>query len=228
MTAVEFEHVAIRENGDPLTDLRSYPFECYPSYFHRGLSPTSAMFVRQAVAGMLVDIQRTLAPLTFKIWDGYRPRLVQRNIFEDYLATLRADHPDTDEEELRKRAEVFVTDPGSSRRIPPHATGGAVDLTLVDAYGRELDMGTPYDHFGPESAALYFEDNAWNTIARSNRRILRDAMTGAGFRCDADEWWHFDFGNQIWAAHFSASVARYGEIEQPRLERGVSAELWGG
>ncbi|MEU7836106.1 M15 family metallopeptidase [Nonomuraea sp. NPDC049129] len=112
--------------------------------------------------------------------------------------------------------------------MPHSATGGAVDLTLVDAYRRELDMGTPYDHFGPESAALYFEDNAWNTIARSNRRILRDAMTGAGFRCDADEWWHFDFGNQIWAAHFSASVARYGEIEQPRLERGVSAELWGG
>src|ERR1044072_390093 len=180
MTAVEFGHVAIRENGDPLTDLRSYPFECYPSYFHRGLSPTSAMFVRQAVAGMLVDIQRTLAPLTFKIWDGYRPRLVQRNIFEDYLATLRADHPDTDEEELRKRADVFVTDPGSSRRIPPHATGGAVDLTLVDAYGRELDMGTPYDHFGPESAALYSEDNAWTTIARSKRRRVRDAMRGAG------------------------------------------------
>ncbi|WP_433428307.1 M15 family metallopeptidase [Nonomuraea sp. CA-141351] len=90
-------------------------------------------------------------------------------------------NPDVDEAEPRKKAEAFVTDPGSSRRIPPHATGGAVDLTLADAHGRELDMGTPYDHFGPEPAALYFEDNAQNTAARNNRRILRDAMTGAAF-----------------------------------------------
>ncbi|MEV6149749.1 M15 family metallopeptidase [Nonomuraea sp. NPDC052129] len=219
MTAAEFEHVVIRENGDPLADLTCYPFECHSSYFHRGLSPTSAMFVRQAVAGMLVGIQRALAPLTFKIWDGYRPRLVQRNIFDDYVATLRAGHPDVDEDELRKKAEVFVTDPGSSRRIPPHATGGAVDLTLVDADGRELDMGTPYDHFGPESAALYFEDDARNPTARNNRRILRDAMTGAGFRCDADEWWHFDFGNQIWAAHYRAPAACYGELDRHWTQR---------
>ncbi|NUW33401.1 D-alanyl-D-alanine dipeptidase [Nonomuraea sp. SMC257] len=213
MTAAEFEHVTLRENGDPLTDLTRYPFECHPSYFHRGLSPTNAMFARQAVAELLVDIQRALAPLTFKIWDGYRPRRVQRTIFDDHLATLRTRHPDASEDELRKKAEVFVTDPGSSRRIPPHATGGAVDLTLLDAHGRELDMGTPYDHFGPESAALYFEDNARNPAVRNNRRILRDAMTGAGFRCDADEWWHFDFGNQIWAAHHGAPAACYGEIE---------------
>ncbi|MET9251470.1 hypothetical protein [Nonomuraea sp. NPDC003709] len=62
-----------------------------------------------------------------------------------------------------------------------------------------------------ESAALYFEDNTENTAVRDRRRILRDAM--AGFRCDADEWWHFDYGNQIWAVHHKRPVALYGEID---------------
>ncbi|MEV6041597.1 M15 family metallopeptidase [Nonomuraea sp. NPDC052116] len=213
MTAVEFEHIEIRENGDPLVDLRTYPFELYPSYFSRGLAPTSAMYLRRTVADRLVHVQRSLAPLSFTIWDGYRSRAVQKNIYEDFLDTLRIKHPDQDEEELRKRAEIFVTDPRSSRRIPPHTTGGAVDLTLVDEHGRALDMGTPFDHFGPESAALYFEDNTENTAVRDRRRILRDAMVGAGFRCDADEWWHFDYGNQIWAVHYKRPVALYGEID---------------
>ncbi|MEU7894129.1 M15 family metallopeptidase [Nonomuraea sp. NPDC049152] len=214
MTAVDFEHIAIRENGDPLTDLRSYPFDLCPSYFRRGLSPTSAMYVRHTVAEMLVGIQRDLAPLTFRIWDGYRPRSVQSNIYLHYLADLRAAHPEKEEAELRKEAEIFVTEPGDPRRIPPHATGGAVDLTLLDRAGHELDMGTAFDHFGPESAALYFEERSGDSLVRDNRRRLRDAMIGAGFRCDADEWWHFDFGNQIWAAHYKEPEAFYGEIGQ--------------
>ncbi|GAA2368853.1 M15 family metallopeptidase [Nonomuraea africana] len=217
MTAVEFEHVVIRENGDALVDLRDYPFDLCPAYFHRGLSPTSAMYLRRAVADMLLDIQRDLAPLTFRIWDGYRPRSVQSNIYLDYLATLRTAHPEKEEAELRKEAEIFVTEPANPRRIPPHSTGGAVDLTLVDRAGHELDLGTPFDHFGPESAALYFEEHAGSPRVRDNRRRLRDAMIGAGFRCDADEWWHFDFGSQIWAAHHNQPEACYGEIDERDL-----------
>ncbi|MEU4546435.1 M15 family metallopeptidase [Nonomuraea dietziae] len=214
MTAVEFEHVAIRENGDALVDLRAYTFDLSPSYFRRGLSPTGTMYVRRTVADMLVGIQRDLAPLTFRIWDGYRPRSVQSNIYLGYLADLRAAHPEKEEAELRKEAEIFVTEPGDPRRVPPHATGGAVDLTLLDREGHELDMGTAFDHFGPESAALYFEERPGNPVVKENRRRLRDAMIGAGFRCDADEWWHFDFGNQIWAAHYKEPQAFYGEIDQ--------------
>ncbi|WP_214414797.1 M15 family metallopeptidase [Sphaerisporangium fuscum] len=213
MTAVEFEHIAIKENGDPLVDLRPYPFDLSPSYFHQGLSPTSAIRLRRSVADMLVDVQHDLAPLTLRIWDGHRPRSVQTAIYQRYLADLRAAYPEKDETELRKEAEVFVTEPADPRRVPPHATGGAVDLTLLDRTGHELDMGTAFDHFGPESAALYLEERAGNPRVRDNRRRLRDAMIGAGFRCDADEWWHFDFGNQIWAAHYKEPEAFYGEID---------------
>jgi zinc D-Ala-D-Ala dipeptidase len=213
VTAAEFEHIEIRDDGDPLVDLRTYPFTLDPSYFHRGLAPANGMYLRRAVAEMLVHVQRSLTPLSFKIWDGYRSRAVQANIYEDFLGTLRRDHPDKGEDELRKEAEIFVTDPWTSRRIPPHTTGGAVDLTLVDRHGNDLDMGTSFDHFGPESAALYYEDHAGNPAVREHRRILRDAMVGAGFRPDADEWWHFDHGNQIWAAHFKRPIALYGEID---------------
>nr|WP_231618529.1 hypothetical protein [Nonomuraea sp. SBT364] len=49
------------------------------------------------------------------------------------------------EDELRKEAELLVTDPWNSRRIPPHTTGGSVD----DRHGNDLDMGASFDHLGP-------------------------------------------------------------------------------
>ncbi|MBU0612709.1 D-alanyl-D-alanine dipeptidase, partial [Patescibacteria group bacterium] len=46
---------------------------------------------------------------------------------------------------------------------------------------------------------------------RNNRVLLRNAMVKAGFRQDKDEWWHYDYGNQIWALELNKSFAFYGE-----------------
>jgi D-alanyl-D-alanine dipeptidase len=85
---------------------------------------------------------------------------------------------------------------------------------LVDESGAEIDMGTRFDHFGPEAAALYFEQDGDNETARDNRRILRVALTKADFRYDEDEWWHFDYGNQIWAAALDKPKAIYSEVKE--------------
>ena len=130
-----------------------------------------------------------------------------------YWKKLKAAHPQWPEDQLHKQTATYVgvaTDPNS---IPLHSTGGAVDLTIVDEKGIELDMGTEFDHFGPKAAALYYETTEEKALIRDNRRLLRNALSEVGFRFDEDEWWHFDYGNQIWAGAFNKSKAIYGEIK---------------
>ncbi len=125
---------------------------------------------------------------------------------------MATEHPDWSEEQLHEQVESFVAIGTDPSRIPLHSTGGSVDLTLVDECGTELDMGTGFDHFGPEAVALYYEQDGRNQDATcNNRRILREALTNADFRCDNDEWWHFDYGNKVWAAALSKTHAIYGE-----------------
>lgn len=211
MTGVKFEFIPIRENNEPLVNLGDYPFILEPSYFNQGLSEINKMYIRKGVAEKLLAIQKELQLYTFKIWDGYRSRDVQNNIYQKFWKELQKEHPDWDERKLKEAVAVFVTEAKDPNRIPPHETGGAIDLTLVGQQGKEIDMGTAFDYFGPEAASLYYEETGKNDLIKNNRRILREAMIKYDFRSDKDEWWHFDFGNQIWAAAYNKPFAIYGE-----------------
>ena len=69
-----------------------------------------------------------------------------------------------------------------------HNLGSAVDLTLVRRKdGRQLPMGTRYDHLGPRSNTL----NATGRVLR-NRLTLKRAMERFGFTNYHREWWHFE------------------------------------
>lgn len=105
----------------------------------------------------------------FKIFDGYRPLSVQKIMWEIM--------PD-------KR---YVAHPSKGSK---HNRGCAVDLTLVDSLGNELDMGTPYDDFSKKSHIDY--KNLPKKVLR-NREILREAMTLFNFIPNRTEWWHYDY-----------------------------------
>ena len=82
-----------------------------------------------------------------------------------------------------------------------HSFGMAVDLTLGDAQGQELDMGTPFDDTTELShPALEHEHAAAGHLSAAqidNRRLLRTAMLHADWQAIASEWWHFDFGDRL-------------------------------
>jgi len=107
--------------------------------------------------------------LRLKVYDGYRPLSVQKKMW--------AIMPD----------ERYVANPIKGSR---HNRGCAVDLTLVDSFGNELDMGTPYDDFTEKSHIDY--KNLPPEVLR-NRRILQEAMTKFNFTPMRTEWWHFDY-----------------------------------
>ncbi|GMV75501.1 MAG: hypothetical protein AMXMBFR78_24510 [Rubrivivax sp.] len=81
-----------------------------------------------------------------------------------------------------------------------HSFGMAVDLTLVDAQGVELDLGTPFDDTSELShPALEHAHEAAGRLSANqlaHRRVLRAAMLHGGWQPIASEWWHFDCGDR--------------------------------
>jgi D-alanyl-D-alanine dipeptidase len=70
--------------------------------------------------------------------------------------------------------------------------GVAVDLTLLDSSGAELDMGTPFDAFTPRS---HHGDRQISIAAQRNRLLLLGLMTAAGWDFFKNEWWHYQLFN---------------------------------
>ena len=114
------------------------------------------------------------------IWDAARPRRIQQILW------------DTVEIPLTERSQ-YVANPKSGSI---HNYGCAVDLTLVDASGNALDMGTGYDDFS-RLAHIDKENELVSAGELTNeqvehRLLLRSVMTKAGFIPINSEWWHFD------------------------------------
>lgn len=77
-----------------------------------------------------------------------------------------------------------------------HNYGFAVDITLIDGEGKEVDMGTPYDAFTrlaqPRYEDQFLKEGKLTSDQIANRKLLRDVMQSAGFIQLVIEWWHFD------------------------------------
>lgn len=137
----------------------------------------------------------------FRIWDAWRPFLLQEELYREYSEDIiRAFELESCTEE-QKRAVIrrFVSEPVKDMEMPPvHTTGGAVDLTILDREGVELEMGSGFDEFTDRTYTAYFE-NEKNEKIKENRRLLYDVMIRAGFTNLPSEWWHFDYGDRFWA-----------------------------
>jgi D-alanyl-D-alanine dipeptidase len=134
----------------------------------------------------------------FLIYDAARPNSAQYELWKA-LDLLK----------IPERSKTqYVADPkiGSN-----HNFGCAIDLTVTDEKGVPLDMGTKYDFFGPlayprsEAEMLRLGKLTQKQIA--NRKILRVAMTQAGFTQNTTEWWHYDGMSK------KAARAKYGMIK---------------
>jgi D-alanyl-D-alanine dipeptidase len=170
-----------------------------PRYHQLGLpGALPGNWVRQGVAERLARAAAGLPDgMTLVVWDGWRALETQEALYEGFLDELALEYPDLSRHDLEHVARPYVTPPRADDSAPPpHLTGGAVDLTLADADGRPLDLGTDHDAFVPEAGARALEDI--DMPARDLRRVLFWALAGEGFTQYAEEWWHFDFGNQFW------------------------------
>ena len=198
------EHLTYAEENEPFVDIAEFSngkilVDMQYAKANRTGAVTKA-YVRKTVAEMLM---RALSYLpkgySFKIFDAWRPYAVQKSLYDEYFEGLKRENPTLMEAELHQKAKTFVSFPDKSKRFSfVHSAGGAVDLTVTDEKGFDLDMGTPFDDFSPLSFADALEKTEGK--ARENRRLLYFAMTAVGFTNYPAEWWHYDFGDIFWGA----------------------------
>ncbi|MDE3022749.1 MAG: M15 family metallopeptidase [Pseudomonadota bacterium] len=147
------------------------------NFYMRPVYSCAVAYLREPVAKALARSQHTLDKqgLSLKIFDAYRPFSVQE-LFFSYI-------PDPVFLKKPIRLNGLMLD-GSN-----HSRGSAVDLTIVDANGRELEAPTPFDEFSDRAKGGYQGGSAQS---RKNRDYLKAVMMDEGFLPLESEWWHFD------------------------------------
>lgn len=204
------------ECGEPLVDPTglSGRIAFDPVYLRDGHpGAMERCLLRQTVAQKLAQAADGLpAGYSILIFDGLRPLSVQRSLYSRFKAEVEKERPGLSPEALEQYLDQFVAVPVKRLDRPsPHATGGAVDLTLCKN-GVPVDMGTGFDDFTAlaYTAALEQDCPPHLEAARDNRRILYHLMASVGLVNYECEWWHFAYGERQWAARENYRAPIYG------------------
>jgi D-alanyl-D-alanine dipeptidase len=141
---------------------------------------------RDAAAALersLARLQSQRPDCTLMVLDALRPQRVQEELWASLQGTNLLE---------------YLAEPG---RGSIHSFGMAVDVTIVDERGHELDMGSGFDEMTERSHPVLEESLVARGVLRAehvaHRRLLRDAMSAGGWRGISSEWWHFDCGDRM-------------------------------
>lgn len=212
--------------GEPLADAllqgiageNFYHSERNPPYWRRIDGAIPELFLRQGVIERLKRVNGRLAAagLELFLFDAWRPKTVQAYFHDVWMpAELKARRPGLSGEALTREVENYWAAPTADENSPaPHATGAAADLTIRWTRGGQLWMGSLFDDVTKIAHRDHFERDLEMCFsdeeARANRRLLHWVMREEGFIGHPDEWWHFSYGDQLWAKLGGYQAAIYG------------------
>jgi len=191
-----------------------------PPYYQKIPGSTRFLFLRKGVLGKLSGVNERLRSVGLELFihDAWRPAAVQNYMHSEWFPEyLRKRFPEWSALEISQEADKYWA-PGPARQKdidpsspPPHSTGAAVDLTIRKIGGDALWMGTIFDDVTARSHTDFLEWNVDSSVvsfsddeAQKNRRLLHWIMVEAGFVNNPTEWWHFSWGDQMWAKLTSA------------------------
>ena len=193
-----------------------------PPYYEAAPGAIDKLFLRESVAIRLrtVDQKLRACGLRVHVHDAIRPLAVQAYFHDVWMPRrVRERQPNFSNQETIAEVEKYWAAPTTSPDSPaPHSTGGAVDLTICKLRnGEPLYMGSIFDDATELAHTDHFERAAQDALghfsdaeARENRRLLYWLMTGEGFANNPHEWWHFSWGDQMWAKLTGAKAAVFG------------------
>jgi len=216
----EITRIPDRDNGEIMVPLFDLDRICLPSGTNRvieGIEDSQNMVARVGVRERLVAATSVLPEgYGLVLIEGYRTYEHQKQLFDKKVEKLQEIYPNL--EDAKRKANIFVSDPDI---CSPHVTGGAVDVGLVriidgkaDSKKWEyIDVGNQFEY--DEKAATDCKD--LTDEQRKNRQILTDAMTQAGFVNYPKEWWHWSYGDKLWAYLTQEDYAIYGLVKDPDL-----------
>ncbi len=147
----------------------------------------------------------------FIIYEGYRPKSDQFKLWDGIVAKNKKQYPDIDinSEDFIALCDKFVANP--HRQGSGHQSGAAIDISLTDDEGQEYDMGGEVRGFDNTAE---FDCNDISEQAKQNRKILRKALSKVGFTNYPSEWWHYSFGDILWAKLNGVNIAIFGSIDE--------------
>ena len=188
--------VKVQECGEPLVALKTKQTIFYDE--------KKSLVARKSVVEKLERIAERLKNdhgVYIRIWELYRSAEEQQSLRDRHIQTLRQEKAHLTAEQIEANVNKRVSAIGGG-----HQTGGAVDLCLCASNGNMLDMGTHYDEFNAMTPTYSMEVPP---IAKRNREILLTYMKQEGFVNYPNEWWHFSYGDKMWAAYSNRRYAIY-------------------
>ena len=229
--------IPIHDRGDPLQSLPAellrlepHPYAVLGAPYGNAGSPFR---LRPQVIQRLLRAQELLRQSQprwgLAIFDAWRPLAVQAFMVEySITSTCRERGIDPHQSSRERQAVVaevgrFWAPPSADPAAPPpHSTGAAVDLTLASGSGEPVEMGSAIDAIGPVSEPDHFlvasqacrDPRLQERYLSWHRRrsLLRSVMEQAGFAQHPNEWWHFSWGDQLWAWSRGEQTARFGRV----------------
>ena len=225
-----WNEIPIEENRDKLIALPScFKFLSPHPYYALGApykDKKSIWKLREEVVRRLIKVNDFLKlknnNLSLLIYDSWRPIEVQKFMFNRAFILecerLKIDASIKDMERyplIKKKVEEFWAYPSFDEKCPPpHSTGGALDITLADMFGNTLEMGSNIDQMDEKSKPDFYnnveEEEA--KVFNDRRNLLKEIMLEFEFVQHPNEWWHFSYGDQLWAWQNKKASALYGKI----------------
>ena len=225
-----YQNIAIAECNEPLVAIASNIITIDPHPYMSLGAPygdRSPFWVRQGILERLQKSQaylQTIRPnYQIAIFDAYRPIPVQQFMVNYSFAQLAESkglevNSLSEEQKNSLIAEVmkFWAIPSHDPKMPPpHSTGAAIDVTFYRNHAEgviPVNMGSPIDEISDRSLPDYFASfrNAQAVEFHRDRELLNEVMNHSGLVRHPNEWWHFSYGDQLWAWISNEKTAIYG------------------
>jgi zinc D-Ala-D-Ala dipeptidase len=196
------KNIPIKESNEKLVDLlninnpRIKPLATFNPKYKNTYKEYSK--VRLGVYKKLLTMLKLLPPdVGIAYFEGFRPLYKQKEYFDNKLKEILATIKDKElaYKETSKHVAPFIDN------VPPHSTGGAIDMTLFvikDGQEHLMNMGKFDVLFGPNDQQETFSKNTTD-VQRKNRLLLLEAATEVGLVNYGFEWWHYSYGDKMWA-----------------------------
>ena len=225
-----WNQIPIFENSEILISIEKYFKFVEPHPYYKLGAPykdkNKIWSLRKSVVDKLINANKLLKSInedySLIIYDAWRPIEVQSFMFNLALESefklrglINAEEKINNYLEVLKKVERFWAYPDANKKYPPpHSTGAAVDLTIIDCSGDLIDMGCEIDNIGGKAVPDFYKNSSSKdgVIWNDRRNLLKNVMCNSGFSQHPNEWWHFSYGDQLWAWQNDYKEAIYGRV----------------
>lgn len=202
-----WNRIEIFENDESLIELQ--PTE---KLILQPVDIETSFSVRKTVAEKIYMISKNLpSGIKLAVIEGYRSMEKQQRAWDRKYSIVKSEHPDWIDDKINHEVGLIVARPNG---ITNHICGGAIDAMLVDQNNQPLDFGTKYapaDESGRKKCQMFADD--LTDEQKKNRKLLREAMESVGFVWYPGEWWHYCYGDRMWALYTGQKKCFYGPID---------------